>query len=297
MDYLREIDDRIAKCEKILEKNPGSQIFAALAEAHRKRGDVDSAFKVCQRGLKIHPDYGSAHVVMAKINIDKGLYDWAETEVDKALTLGGNVHTTDLLRAEIDIQKGDLDKAKTRLNRLRREDPTNTQITSLLEAISEEEQSSPKISQAKFPQMRANPSVTPNDRPKKPISDSLQLPRMTIDEILKEAMKIKAVFGAFHLSADGSTINSEWTGTADESEFSVMSTEMYRTVGLALERVSMGTCQSVLVESQGLNMYYLLAGEDHFAFFADSSAKTSRMRATLNRLLRALATASSVEGV
>ena len=79
-----EIDERIGKCQKILDVDPNSQIFAALAEAYRKKGELEKAFRVCQNGLRIHPSYGSAHVVMAKINLDRGLYDWAEIEANKA---------------------------------------------------------------------------------------------------------------------------------------------------------------------------------------------------------------------
>ena len=83
-----DIQDRISKCQKILETDPNSQIFAALAEAYRRNGDLDKAFRICQNGLKIHPSYGSAHVVMAKINLDRRLYDWAEIEAKKAAELG-----------------------------------------------------------------------------------------------------------------------------------------------------------------------------------------------------------------
>ena len=61
---LVEIEDRISKCNKLLDANPNSQIFAALAEAYRKKGELDQAFRVCQSGLRIHPNYGSAHMVM-----------------------------------------------------------------------------------------------------------------------------------------------------------------------------------------------------------------------------------------
>ena len=39
-----DIDERIEKCNKILDENPSSQIFAALAEAYRKKGDLEKAF-------------------------------------------------------------------------------------------------------------------------------------------------------------------------------------------------------------------------------------------------------------
>ncbi len=103
MTAVVELEDRIEKCQRLLETDPNSQIFAALAEAYRKRGELDKAFRVCQGGLKVHPSYASAHVVMAKINLDRGLYDWAEAEVRKAMDLEGTTRVNELLLAEVQI--------------------------------------------------------------------------------------------------------------------------------------------------------------------------------------------------
>ncbi len=128
-----DIDERIRKCTKILDENPSSQIFAALAEAYRKQGDLDKAFRICQNGLKVHPDYGSAHLVMAKTNLDKGMYDWAESELKKAIELDGTTRATELLLSEIYIYKGEFNKACQILERLNTGDPGNPQIKKLLE--------------------------------------------------------------------------------------------------------------------------------------------------------------------
>jgi len=128
-----DIDERIVKCERILESDPNSQIFAALAEAYRRNGNLEKAFSVCQSGLKVHPLYSSAHVVMAKINLDRGLYDWAEIEVRKAAEVGGWTRTIELLMSEIHIYKGDFKAAVKLLTKLHQADPNNTQTTKLLE--------------------------------------------------------------------------------------------------------------------------------------------------------------------
>ncbi len=133
MAHLAELEDRISKCNKILGENPNSQIFAALAEAYRKKGDIDKAFRVCQSGLKIHPNYGSAHLVMAKINLDKGMFDWAEMEVMKAVESDGSSHATELLLSEIYIQKGELEKAIRILGKLNSQDASNQHVVKLLE--------------------------------------------------------------------------------------------------------------------------------------------------------------------
>src|SRR5512138_3451538 len=100
-----DLTDRISKCERILQSDPNSQIFAALAEAYRKQGNLEKAFHVCQNGLRVHPSYGSAHVVMAKINMDRGLYDWAETEINKAIEIEGTSRAVELLLAEVHIYR------------------------------------------------------------------------------------------------------------------------------------------------------------------------------------------------
>jgi len=128
-----ELDERIFKCRKIIEEDPNSQIFAALAESYRKKGELDKAFRVCQSGLKIHPSYGAAHVVMAKINLDRGLYDWAEIEAQKAMELDGRTRTLELLLAEIYIYKGEFDQAIKLLKQLHDADPNNAQISKLLD--------------------------------------------------------------------------------------------------------------------------------------------------------------------
>ena len=86
---LTTLDDRITKCKKILDENPESQIFAAYADALRKNGELDKAFRVCRQGLRIHPGYGSGHMVMARINFDRKMYDWAESELAEAIELEG----------------------------------------------------------------------------------------------------------------------------------------------------------------------------------------------------------------
>jgi len=133
MATVSELDDRIEKCQRILDSDPNSQIFAALAEAHRKKGDLDLAFRVCKNGLKVHDDYGSAHVVMSKINLDRGQYDWAEIEAKRAADLDGRTRSVELLLSEIYIYKGEFSHAIKLLKELLSRDPENPQIQKLLE--------------------------------------------------------------------------------------------------------------------------------------------------------------------
>ena len=126
-----EIDDRIAKCEKILETNPQSQIFAALADAYRKKGNLAKAQEICIEGLKQHPDYASAHVVLAKIHLAKGSYDSASDELERAIGVGGRTRAIETIEAEILIRRGQKAEALLLLQSLESTDPDDENIKNL----------------------------------------------------------------------------------------------------------------------------------------------------------------------
>ena len=98
--------ERIEKCERILKENSNSQVFAALADAYRSKGDLDQAFRVCRQGLRLHPEYGPGHLVMAKINFERKMFDWAEQELEEAVTLDGETRATQQLRVEVLHRQG-----------------------------------------------------------------------------------------------------------------------------------------------------------------------------------------------
>lgn len=285
MSDIREIDDRITKCEKILSSNPGSQIFAALAEAHRRNGDIDAAFQVCQKGLKNHPNYGSAHVVMAKINLDKGLYDWAEKEIDKASSLGGNAHAIEALRCETMLNKGETEAVITRLRKGLQKDPHNGHLQKLLR-MAEEVRVEP--SAVAFPTM---PATKPETAAQTPAGDEppKKAPEreITSKELLKEGLALEHVFGAVHQDANGEVFDSLWDNVPSEDKYAAVATESTRLFSEALERVKFGNCETVLVEAATLTIYLLVRGDEHFAFFAEESVNANRMRAILNRAWKA----------
>ncbi len=68
-----------------LEKNPQSKVFAPLAEAYRKMGLLDEAYRICSRGVHLHPDFVSGRVAFAKILIEKKTYEPALTQLEKVV--------------------------------------------------------------------------------------------------------------------------------------------------------------------------------------------------------------------
>lgn len=128
MISVAELDERIDKCLAILAQNPHSRVFAALADAYRKRGDFGKAFSICKGGLKHHPDYAPAHVVMAKLYLHQHMFGDALESIQHAVRADNPTRATDLLEAEIRIAMGDIDGASPIVARLKVGDPHNDQV-------------------------------------------------------------------------------------------------------------------------------------------------------------------------
>ncbi|MDD3731915.1 MAG: tetratricopeptide repeat protein [candidate division Zixibacteria bacterium] len=282
MTVSSEINDRIDKCQKIMELDPNSQIFAALADAHRKKGELDKAFRVCQNGLKIHPSYGAAHVVMAKINMDRGLYDWAEAEIKKAVELDGTSRSIDLLLAEILIYKGEFVEAVKLLKKLHQSDPDNKQIKKLLDIAQRipEEQKVLMSSSTKVAQGTA--SATAEEVPpfgaRKPVS-------MNIGEIVRQALTLPDMQGALFVNNEGLVTESEWTLEMDSQTCGATMYEIINFLTQEMINNSFGRVRKVLIENKQLVFYLHKVTDGLFLFIGDARISLGNMRMKLSGLV------------
>ena len=281
MTVAVEIDDRIGKCRKILEMDPNSQIFAALAEAYRKKGGLEKAFKICQNGLRIHPSYGSAHVVMAKINLDRGLYDWAEVEARKAAELGGNTRAVELLLAEIHLYKGEHQVAAKLLKKLHQVDPENAQIKKLLEIALKipGEQAAEKSRQTRESVSTAVVEKKSEEKPDREPST------LSSAEILREAAAIPHLSGALFINSEGLVVESEWAADIDVATCGAALSEVSKSLNQELVRVSFGQVNTVQIET-GQHIFYLLQASDGvFLFVGDAQTNLGTLRMKTAALL------------
>jgi uncharacterized protein DUF4388/uncharacterized protein DUF4339/tetratricopeptide repeat protein len=76
---------RVDDLRKRLEKEPGSRLFAQLAEELRKDGQLEEAINVCRTGLQKHPSYPSARITLARALIDSGDVAAARAELESVL--------------------------------------------------------------------------------------------------------------------------------------------------------------------------------------------------------------------
>jgi tetratricopeptide (TPR) repeat protein len=282
MASLSELDDRIAKCEKILESDPNSQIFAALADAYRKKGDLEKSFRICQNGLRIHPSYGSAHVVMAKVNLDRGLYDWAEIEADKAVEIDGRTRSIELLLAEIYIYRGEFNAAIKLLQKLHETDPDHAQIKKLLEIA------------RKLPEEQAvlSGGTVVDDELEQ--SDSGVTAEIAVEqepgwisakELAERSIAIPGIDGALFLNFEGLVVESEWSLKMDRATCAAALGDIGNVVDRQLTKNSFGGLRTVLIETDEPTFYLVWVADGVFLFVANSSANLGTLRMRVENLL------------
>lgn len=277
-----ELDERIEKCRKILDADPNSQIFAALADAYRKKGELETAFRICQNGLRIHPSYGSAHMVMAKINLDRSLYDWAEIETNKAAEIDGRTRSIELLLAEIFIYKGEFNSAIKLLKRLHESEPDHPQIKKLLGIARKLPQEQAALSDA------AGPTEQPGGVDSEPKSETVHTKasvRLSAKEVLERCIAIPGVDGVLFLNLEGLLVESKWTLKMDPTACAATMGEIDKALNRELIKSFFGSVRTVLIETEEPTFYLVRVANGVFLFAANSSANLGTLRMRIEKLL------------
>ncbi len=288
-----DIKERIAKCNKILDENPSSQIFAALAEAHRKKGDLDQAFRICQNGLKIHPNYGSAHLVMAKVNMDKGLYDWAETELNKAIELDGSTRATELLLSEIYIYRGEFNQACRILEKLHQSDPENDQIKRLLDIakkIPMDRELSKSVAPAQVPaQSVAVGAEVPGAAPQATTVAVQSVPDLDYKQMLNAVVASPGVEGVLVINSDGLVIEASWNLEGETDLVGALAVEAARFCTLQIRESGYGNLHSMLIETAESLYYFAGVHGKLLAVICTESVNLGSLKLKLTGLMSRLA--------
>ena len=69
------------------ERDPEGRVFAPLADAYRRAGEVQQAVRVLNEGLARHPDFVPGHVVAAQLYVEQGLSEEGAIAARQALEL------------------------------------------------------------------------------------------------------------------------------------------------------------------------------------------------------------------
>jgi len=126
---------RIDELRKKLDKEPGSRLFAQLAEELRKDGDLEEAIQVAREGLQKHSNYPSARMTLGRALFDTG--DWSAARAEFDLVLKGapdNILASRLL-AECLESLGDVPAAIARYKKTLALAPGDKQVLARLESL------------------------------------------------------------------------------------------------------------------------------------------------------------------
>ena len=127
--------EEIKKLESLYAEHPEGRIFTHLAEAYRKAGELEQARAVLEDGIRKHPDYSSAHVVLGRVLMDQDRGAEAEAEFHRVIEL--DAHNMVALRALGDLARldGRSEDALDYYHRLLEVEPADEDVRALVEQV------------------------------------------------------------------------------------------------------------------------------------------------------------------
>ena len=263
-----ELDERIEKCEEILTQNPDSFIFAALSDAYRKKEELAKAFSICNKGLKLHPDYGPGHLVMAKINMERGMYAEAEKELSLAIQADGRTRTTELLLAQIFMKKGQIKDAKMILEKLKAADPENQMVKDLLNKLKEEA-----------------------DLGRVGFQDMMAKERWQIEKIvdLKDAVDylklLPFVLGALVVEQDGLVVQGKLNPQFNREILGAIAVTISKYAKDGMSKIGFGELEQILVEVENFKLWVIKFEKYRFVLCCSAEVNLGALKIRIAELL------------
>ncbi|MEW6686506.1 MAG: tetratricopeptide repeat protein [Candidatus Edwardsbacteria bacterium] len=128
--------------------NPKSRVFALLADAYRKGNMLEEAIEVCKKGLETHPNYATAHLVLARCYYEKRMLSLAREEFEKTLKFDPQNLVALKLLAEVYLSQGMKEEAVKRYQMVLDLNPAEPEVKEKLETLlpKEEKREEPVIS-------------------------------------------------------------------------------------------------------------------------------------------------------
>jgi tetratricopeptide (TPR) repeat protein len=112
-----------------------SRVFAPLADAYRKNGEIDRAIEILEKGLERFPRYASAHVILGKCFYDKGASERAKAEFRHVLELDPENMVALKFMGDILLAEDRRAEAAETYRKIIAIDPTNEEIARALKEM------------------------------------------------------------------------------------------------------------------------------------------------------------------
>jgi predicted regulator of Ras-like GTPase activity (Roadblock/LC7/MglB family) len=268
MPKTGEVDERIERCEEILARNPDSFIFAALSDAYRKKGELGKSFSICNKGLKRHPDYGTGHLVMAKINMDRGMYAEAEKELSLAIQADGKTRTTELLLTQILIKKGQIKEAKMILERLKATDPENQVVKELLNKLKEEID----LGRVGFDEMMAK--------------ERWQIEKIVNFKDAVDYLKLLPhVLGALVVGQDGLVLEGKLNPQFNQEMLGACAITIFKCARNGMSKTDFGELEQILIEVENYKLWVIEFEKDRLVLCCSAEVNLGALKVRVTELL------------
>ncbi|MFH0931808.1 MAG: hypothetical protein V1890_07710 [Candidatus Zixiibacteriota bacterium] len=280
MAELLELEERIEKCRKILSEHPDSQIFAALAEAYRKKGELDKSFEICRGGLKNHPDYGAGHLIMAKVNFDREMYSEAEKELLLAIKADGRTRVTEQLLAQIMVKKGEFREAKSIVEKLLSTDKKNPTLKSLLEEVQK------GLKEEKRRGVVFTLPEAPVRGEDEPVKVEKNLP---FSEVLFSLTSLPNLMAALVVGEDGLVRENRLKIDLDQENLGAIIAELFREIKAGLPRLNFGNLEQFLIEAEEFSFWTVKLKRNILLLVCRSEANLGYLKIRVDQILERLA--------
>ena len=272
---LAEIDERITKCQKILDSDPNSQIFAALADAYRKKGLAGKALEICTKGIEKHPDYGSAYIVLAKIHLDQGNHVEAERQLQKAMRVGGRTRSADVLEAEILIKMGNIEKARRLLEKLHNSDPRNETIKGLLISLAAMPPEPKEKAMPIFDLAHSPEAIQPAAKKTYTLSHALGIIKI-----------LPRVLGVVAVAKNGMVIEGHFDGLISRDEMGALATAAFSGIAQAVGRIHFGDPKEILVEAEQSKLWIFDKGRLLIVISTRDDVNLGSLKLKINEIIK-----------
>ncbi len=134
-DVPPELAAEVQKLERYHSENPQGRYFVPLANAYRKMGELEQAEALLREGLRRHPDYLSAHIVLGRCLADRSAADEAVSEFRYVLSVDPQNLIALRSLGELATEGGRREEAARWYRELLAVDPMNEEARQALETL------------------------------------------------------------------------------------------------------------------------------------------------------------------
>ncbi len=156
---------RLEELKSVVQRDPGSRQFLALAEELRKDGEFAEAIRALENGLRFHPGYVAAHVALGRVFRETGRIEDALKAFLDALKIDGENLVAIKQAALLYVEKGDRIEAVKKLKLYRGLNPGDKEIAEQIERLDEELGTTSRLRPWSQPAGLPLPQREPSSRP------------------------------------------------------------------------------------------------------------------------------------